>query len=142
MASTVTISHNFESAHRLPHLPGKCISLHGHSWWAEVTVTAPSPDEDGVVVEFGPLKKALRAWIDDHLDHGVLLGPTDPLVPLLRQHNCKVYEVPGWPTVENMAAHLADVVAELLGELEHVPGARVTAVEVRETHVNQAGWCA
>jgi 6-pyruvoyltetrahydropterin/6-carboxytetrahydropterin synthase len=95
MVSTVTISHNFESTHRLPHLPGKCISLHGHSWWAETTVTAPSPDEDGVVVEFGPLKKALRAWIDDHVDHGVLLGPNDPLVPLLRQYNCKVYEGPG-----------------------------------------------
>ncbi|WP_103344075.1 6-pyruvoyl trahydropterin synthase family protein [Amycolatopsis sp. CA-126428] len=142
MASTVTIAHNFETAHRLPHLPGKCTSLHGHSWWAEITVTAADVDPNGVVVEFGPLKKALRGWIDEHFDHGVLLGPDDPLVPLLREHGCKVTEVPGWPTVENVAAHLAAVAAGLLAELERVPGARVTAVEVRETHVNRAGWSA
>ncbi|WP_370944021.1 6-pyruvoyl tetrahydropterin synthase family protein [Amycolatopsis sp. cg5] len=143
MASTVTISHNFETAHRLPHLPGKCVSLHGHSWWAEVTVTAPAPDAAGVVVEFGPFKKMLRGWIDEHLDHGVMLGAADPLVPLLREHDCKVYEMPdGWPTVENVAARLADVASELLAELDHVPGARVAQVDVRETHVNRAGWTA
>lgn len=142
MASTVTVSHNFETAHRLPHLPGKCVSLHGHSWWAEVTVTAPVPGADGVVVEFGPFKKALRAWIDEHWDHGVMLGPDDPLVPVLREHGCKVHEVAGWPTVENVAEYLADVAAELLDGVDRVPGAKVTAVTVRETHVNRAGWCA
>ncbi|WP_158884035.1 6-pyruvoyl trahydropterin synthase family protein [Amycolatopsis anabasis] len=142
MAATVTVRHNFETAHRLPHLPGKCVSLHGHSWWAEVTVTAPATDAAGVVVEFGPFKRALRSWIDEYLDHGVMLGPDDPLVPVLREAACKVYEVSGWPTVENVAGHLAEVADGLLGELEHMPGARVTAVEVQETHVNRAGWSA
>ncbi|GAA1961960.1 6-carboxytetrahydropterin synthase [Amycolatopsis minnesotensis] len=142
MASTVTISHNFETAHRLPHLPGKCVSLHGHSWWAEVTVTALAADAAGMVVEFGPFKKMLRGWIDDNFDHGVLLGADDPLVPLLRGQDCKVYELPVWPTVENVAAHLAEVGDELLATVDHAYGARVTRVEVRETHVNRAGWCA
>lgn len=137
----VTVRHNFETAHRLPHLPGKCQSLHGHSWWAEVTVDAPSLAA-GLVVEFGPFKQALRAWIDEHLDHGVMLDPDDPLVPVLRAHDCKVHEVAGSPTVENVAQLLADIAADALHELVRAPGARITRVRVAETHVNAATWTA
>lgn len=140
MASNVTVRHNFETAHRLPHLPGKCVSLHGHSWWAEVTVTAPIADNDGMVVEFGSFKQKLRAWIDSNFDHGVILGPQDPLIPALRAEHCKVYELRVWPTVENVAAYLAVVSQALLEEIPHVAEARVTSVQVQETHVNRAGW--
>lgn len=140
MPHGVTVRHNFESGHRLPHLPGKCQSLHGHSWWAEVTVEA---DElgDGLVVEFGPFKNALRTWIDEHLDHGLMLGPDDELLPLLAPHG-KVFPVPGWPTVENVAALLGRVAGEVLQDQARAYGARVTHVHVRETHVNAATWTA
>ncbi|MGW2936060.1 6-pyruvoyl trahydropterin synthase family protein [Streptomyces sp. NPDC001156] len=139
MSHAVTVRHNFETGHRLPHLPGKCVSLHGHSWWAAVTVEA---DElaDGLVVEFGPFKKALREWIDTHLDHGVMLGPEDPLLPILRANQCKVHEVEGWPTVENVAAMIGQAADEALHGLVHAPGARVTRVHIQETHVNDATW--
>ena len=84
----VSVAHTFEAAHRLPHLPGKCVSLHGHSWRVEVTVTAPRPDRNGIVVEFGAWKKALRSWIDQHLDHGTMLGADDPLIGALRAVRC------------------------------------------------------
>lgn len=140
MTATITVSHNFETAHRLPHLPGKCVSLHGHSWWTDITVTAPEPDTDGVVIEFGAFKKALRAWIDEHLDHGVMLGSGDPLLGPLLDSGTKVFLVPGWPTVENVARLLADVATELLASVPHVDGAQVAHVEVQETRVNRAGW--
>ncbi|MDN3056864.1 6-carboxytetrahydropterin synthase [Streptomyces sp. SRF1] len=139
MSHAVTVKHNFEAAHRLPHLPGKCVSLHGHSWWAEITITAPEL-ASGLVVEFGPFKKAVRAWIDEHLDHGVMLGPTDPLLPLLAAHDCKTHIVEGWPTVENVAGMLASVAADALLTLVRAPGAAVTRVHVQETHVNAATW--
>ncbi|MDT0377244.1 6-carboxytetrahydropterin synthase [Streptomyces sp. DSM 42041] len=141
MTAAVAVRHNFETAHRLPHLPGKCVSLHGHSWWTEVTVMAPET-EDGLVVEFGPFKAALRQWIDFRLDHGVMLGPDDPLLPVLREHDCKVYEVPGWPTVENVAAMLAVAASSALEGLQCAPGAIVARVHVAETHVNAATWIA
>ncbi|AEW92949.1 MULTISPECIES: 6-pyruvoyl trahydropterin synthase family protein [Streptomycetaceae] len=141
MTHSVTVRHNFETAHRLPHLPGKCTSLHGHSWWTEVTVEAPKLAA-GLVVEFGPFKRALRQWIDTHLDHGVMLGPNDPLLPVLRSFDCKAYEVTGWPTVENVAALLADMAAGVLRDLVRAPGARVTRVHLAETHVNAATWIA
>lgn len=139
MTHSVQVRHNFETAHRLPHLPGKCVSLHGHSWWTEITVTAPEL-AGGLVIEFGPFKRRIRTWIDEHLDHGVMLDPNDPLVPLLRSHDSKVHEVPGSPTVENVASLLADIAVGILSDLPHAHGATVTRVHVQETHVNAATW--
>jgi 6-pyruvoyltetrahydropterin/6-carboxytetrahydropterin synthase len=136
---SVTVRHTWEAAHRLPHLPGKCQSLHGHSWAAAVTVTAPEL-AGGMLVEFGPFKAALRAWIDDNLDHGAMLGPADPLTAALAGERCKVFPVPGWPTVENIAALLAVVAQRELGRLTRAPGAAVACVRVRETPVNEAAW--
>lgn len=168
MTGMVSVRHNFETAHRLPHLGGKCQNLHGHSWWAEVTVMGPIAQETGVVVEFGPFKAELRGWIDKHLDHGTMLGSTDPLVPALSGLGSKLlvfgaeprntrdaYELPvpghlqalpdelvadlAFPTVENVATLIARVATKALDMVDH-DGAYVAAVEVRETHVNSATW--
>jgi 6-pyruvoyltetrahydropterin/6-carboxytetrahydropterin synthase len=140
MSASVTVRHNFEAAHRLPHLGSdKCASLHGHSWWAEVTVTAASVDERGVVIEFGSFKGALRRWIDAHLDHGAILQDGDPLADVLEDHGCKVYRMSEPPTVENIAALLADLAA---AELTRERAVRVTRVRVIETHTNAAEWAA
>lgn len=139
MTATVSVRHNFESAHRLPHLPGKCQSLHGHSWWVDLTVTGETGD-DGVLVEFGPFKTRLRQWIDGYLDHGVILGERDPLGALLPDFKTKVFTMRDWPTVENVAALLAEVGADVLCQLGVADKVRVGAVEVHETYVNRAGW--
>ncbi|WP_328638391.1 6-carboxytetrahydropterin synthase [Streptomyces canus] len=140
MPHTVSVRHNFETAHRLPHLPGKCESLHGHSWWATFTVTAPELSPGGLVVEFGPFKKLVRQWIDEHLDHGTMLGPEDPLLAVLRAAGCKTYRVEGWPTVENVAALLGNMAGRALDHLVRAPGAYVSSVHLTETHVNAATW--
>ncbi|MDH6489643.1 6-carboxytetrahydropterin synthase [Streptomyces sp. SAI-127] len=140
MTNLVTIRHNFETAHRLPHLPGKCQSLHGHSWWAEVTVAAPDLSPAGMVVEFGAFKKELRAWIDQHLDHGAMLGAQDALLPILRAHGSKVYEVTRWPTVEATAELLAHVAGDILFGLDHAYRAYISRVHITETHANGATW--
>lgn len=151
MTSHVTVRHTWEAGHRLPHLEGKCQSLHGHSWQVEVTVTGPR-DADGTVVMFAALKSRLREWIDTHLDHGLMLGRDDLLVDLLSGHG-KVYTFGqdwpttpladqdgplDWPTVENVAALLARVMDDHL----HSQGdqAAVTRVDVSETGVNRATW--
>lgn len=139
MLHTVSVRHNFETAHRIPHLAGKCINLHGHSWWATFTIAAPDLHR-GAVAEFGSLKRGLRDWIDTNLDHGAMLGPEDPLLPILLDHGCKVFPVPGWPTVENVAALLARVAGDVLADLDRAPGAYVASVQVTETHVNEATW--
>lgn len=137
---TVSVRHNFETAHRIPVLAGKCENLHGHSWWAEITVAAPYLTPEGTVVEFGSFKKHVRQWIDVHLDHGTMLGANDPLLAVLDAHGCKTYTVEDWPTVENVAALLASMAARCLFHIPHAPGAYVSRVHLTETHVNAATW--
>jgi 6-pyruvoyltetrahydropterin/6-carboxytetrahydropterin synthase len=140
MSAAITIRHGFEAAHRLPDLGNdKCASLHGHSWSAAVTVTADFLDERGVVVEFGSFKRQLRAWIDTHLDHGSILHDADPLGDALEAHGCKVFRMDRPPTVENIAALLADVSLLALADER---GPRVTRVDVIETPTNAAAWIA
>jgi 6-pyruvoyltetrahydropterin/6-carboxytetrahydropterin synthase len=150
----VTVRHNFETAHRLPHLHGKCGNLHGHSWWAEVTVAAPDLSAAWTVVEFGAFKTRMRNWIDTRLDHGAMLGAQDPLANVLIDTGSKVFvfgadwEGSPWPTVESVAHMLGVQAAEWLaaaGTLEATPtppapGVRVAQVRVTETAVNAATW--
>lgn len=152
---TVTVRHNFETAHRLPFLGGKCTSLHGHSWWAEVTVGG-DVDDDGILVDFAALKRGLREWIDTYLDHGAMLGASDPLVGALEAAGSKtfVFGWPGavdwtggdpwdgralaWPTVENVAELLRRVTSTLLRALELDVDALSIDVQVTETATNRA----
>ncbi|MBB5775396.1 6-pyruvoyltetrahydropterin/6-carboxytetrahydropterin synthase [Nonomuraea jabiensis] len=128
------------------------MNLHGHSWWAEITVSAAELSHDQTVVEFGALKRALRAFIDDQLDHGAMLGAEDPLAPLLAAHGCKVFlfgqrdldlatsyteDLPH-PTVEAVAVMLGRVAQALLADLPCAVGASISHVKVVETHVNSA----
>lgn len=136
----VAVRHNFETAHRLPHIGGKCVNLHGHSWLCEVLIEAEDVDADGLVVEFGGLKRALREWIDTNWDHGTMLGAADPLCAPLTAAGCKLYLFEGWPTVEAVAEELAAVAAGILAGLASAPGAAVARVSVQETAVNTATW--
>lgn len=154
MSHSVTVKHNMETGHRLPHLTGKCSSLHGHSWNVEWTISSPKLAADGTVVEFGALKKLLREWVDVNLDHGLMLGLTDPLDEILGHHG-KVFTFGfsepsdglDWPTVENVAVLLGRVAEEALTELRRphygwsIPSSvRCTRVVVSETAVNTATW--
>ncbi len=145
----ITVRHNFETAHRLPALEGKCTSLHGHSWQVAVTVgsewSSMAVDllPDGILIDFGTLKRELRSWTDTYLDHGVMLGVDDPLVPILKEHGkVFVFEhgMGSWPTVENVAGLLADVTADLLDRLDNGIPIKVLRCEVQETSVNAATW--
>lgn len=155
MSNAITIRHNFEAGHRLPHLEGKCQSLHGHSFWAEVTLEAQSRLHQGIAVEYGEAKAFLRSWIDANWDHGLILGDDDPLVPILAEHG-KVATLPDfrWPTVENLAQSLGERVDTWCSEhnrermvstnsnTRNLPPIRCTRVRIQETHVNAAEWTA
>ncbi|MFD9069101.1 6-pyruvoyl trahydropterin synthase family protein [Streptomyces lasiicapitis] len=142
--ASITVRHNFETAHRVLPLGGKCRNLHGHSWWCEITV-AGNVNDKGVLVDFGGLKSGLRAWIDTHLDHGAMLGRDDPLVSALRADGSKVFEFGtespagdlDWPTVENVAELLRRVTGSLLSEAGHTDVVCARA-RVSETFVNAA----
>jgi len=59
----------FEAAHRLPHHPGKCRNLHGHSYELVVVVERPVDPHSGMAIDFADLKGVVRREVVDPLDH-------------------------------------------------------------------------
>lgn len=142
----ITVRHNFEAAHRLPQLGGKCENLHGHSWCAHITVAGRAPlDESGVLIDFGALKSQLRAWIDETLDHGAMLGKDDPLVEPLSSLGSKLFrfgvDAPAhdlnWPTVESVGIVLLRVGESALKKMNR-SDLMVARVRIDETWKNAA----
>ncbi|MDQ0376509.1 6-pyruvoyl trahydropterin synthase family protein [Amycolatopsis thermophila] len=141
--TNVSIRVRFEAGHRLPQLPGKCHNLHGHSWQGWITVAGTMNDQD-VVVDFGELKAALQRWVDQNLDHGMLLGAEDEWAARLVDGGLKVFRFGehrlardlSWPTVEAVAELLSRVAAEIVGG--YTTPLRVARVVVQETENNRA----
>ena len=99
----VTKHIEFCYGHRLLNYDGKCRHLHGHNGRVEVDITADKLDARGMVHDFSDIKKALKNWIDETLDHRMLLHKDDPILPVLRQRGELFYVMDENPTAENIA---------------------------------------
>ena len=104
----VTREISFCYGHRLLHYDGKCRHLHGHNGRAIITLEAPQLDALGMVIDFSEMKRVLQAWIDDQLDHKMLLHKDDPVLPHLRQLGEPFYVMDVNPTAENIARLIFD----------------------------------
>jgi 6-pyruvoyltetrahydropterin/6-carboxytetrahydropterin synthase len=104
----VTREFEFCFGHRLMDYDGKCRNLHGHNGKACVTLAAEVLDEMGMVVDFVEMKRVIATWIDQTLDHTLLLHKDDPLVKTLQAAGEKVLPLPVSPTTENMAKLIFD----------------------------------
>jgi 6-pyruvoyltetrahydropterin/6-carboxytetrahydropterin synthase len=65
-------SFHFEAAHVLPHHPGKCSRLHGHSYRLEVAVNGSIQSDgpsQGMVIDFDEIDNVVQVTIIDQLDH-------------------------------------------------------------------------
>ena len=96
----VTREIRFCYGHRLLHYDGKCRHLHGHNGRAVIVLEGPELDARGMLVDFGEIKQHVQKWIDDNLDHTMLLGRDDPLLPLLQERGERVYIMEANPTNE------------------------------------------
>jgi 6-pyruvoyltetrahydropterin/6-carboxytetrahydropterin synthase len=65
----VKVAFDFEAAHKLPHHPGKCQKLHGHSYHLVVSVDRPVVPATGMAIDFADLKQVVRREVVDRLDH-------------------------------------------------------------------------
>jgi len=92
--------------HRLVNYAGKCKHLHGHDVVAEFLLGSEQLDERGMVVDFSDIKLHLKQWIDDHIDHKMLLYKNDPMVPVLQAEGEPLFLMDQNPTAENIAKRL------------------------------------
>jgi len=89
--------------HRLINYPGKCRNLHGHNGRAIVTLASEELDELGMVADFSDIKKIAGSYIDEHLDHRMLLHKDDPVLSYLKSQGEPVTVLDENPTAENIA---------------------------------------
>jgi 6-pyruvoyltetrahydropterin/6-carboxytetrahydropterin synthase len=108
----VTREIEFCYGHRLLDYEGKCRHLHGHNGRAVITLEAPSLDRRGMLIDFVEIKREVQRWIDENLDHNLLLCRDDPILPALREHGERVFVMDVNPTAENIARLIFDRAAE------------------------------
>jgi 6-pyruvoyltetrahydropterin/6-carboxytetrahydropterin synthase len=104
----VTREIRFCYGHRLLNYDGKCKHLHGHNGRAVITIEAGRLDERGMVMDFSRIKTVINQWIDQTLDHRMVLHRDDPVLPLLRQQGEPVCVLDVNPTAENIARLIFD----------------------------------
>jgi 6-pyruvoyltetrahydropterin/6-carboxytetrahydropterin synthase len=137
---TVTRKLEFDAGHRLLGHEGKCAHYHGHRFAVLITVQTdpdlqPGLDSVGRVIDFGCIKEKVGYWIDEKLDHNMILHRDDPLRSFLDYgivggYGKKPYIMPNGenPTSENIAKLICDESFNLLPK-----EVLVTQVEVYET---------
>lgn len=122
----LTISDEFEAAHRLPEYEGKCCRLHGHNWRVEVAVRGSELDDSGLLMDFKYLKSHV-AEVLATLDHYYLNElPAFVHVPPTAEHisryiyekmmakpefnnQVKVYCVKVWESPRSCATYFPEV---------------------------------
>ena len=100
---TVACEIHFSYGHRLLNYKGKCARLHGHNARAVIEVSKKALDKQGMVVDFYKIKETIGAWIDQTLDHQMILCEHDPAARLLKKSGEPLVLVKTNPTAETIA---------------------------------------
>jgi 6-pyruvoyltetrahydropterin/6-carboxytetrahydropterin synthase len=122
---SVTKRIDFCYGHRLLDYDGICKHPHGHNAMAEVEVRTDALDNRHMVADFADIKRVVKGWIDEKLDHKMVLRRDDPLVPPLQALGEPIFLVDSNPTVE--------LVAKLIYTCARDEGFDVVRVTVWET---------
>jgi len=141
----ITKLFTFETGHALHGYDGKCKNVHGHSYKLEVTVIG-SPINDinhiknGMVIDFGDLKKIVNKEIVDEFDHATVFNKNTPHADLAKEmqnrgHN--VILVNYQPTSENMVIDFAQKISTKLPSY-----VKLHSLKLKETDTSFAQWFA
>ena len=114
----VAVHDTFAAGHALRGYKGKCENVHGHNYRVQVIVEGEKLDDIGLLVDFGDVKKVLRAAMA-YLDHRFIneLPPFDVVNP----------------SAENMAKWFYEQMENGLKPGSEKPHIRIQAVKVWET---------
>lgn len=121
---SVTKRIDFCYGHRLLEYDGVCKHPHGHNALAEIEVRTDALDHRNMVTDFSDIKRIVKGWIDEQLDHKMILRHDDPLVAPLRALGEPIFIVDSNPTVECIAKLIFDY-----ADSQRLPVVRVTVWE-------------
>lgn len=138
----VTKFYDFEMAHALWNYDGLCKNIHGHTYKLFVTVAGepinnPDDKKNGMVIDFGDLKRIVKNEIVDKFDHSLVINSRAPHEKLLELN--EMYErhfvFDFQPTCENMVVYIVEKIQPLLPE-----GIELKNVKLYETASSFAEW--
>lgn len=130
-----------EIAHKLSHSwTKKCQHIHGHSYRFGISISSAHLNDEGVIVDFGLVKRQLQELID-LWDHSFFMHDLDSLLKdesftwTLKAQDQRIRICNFNPTAENMARFLYVAVARLVSK---VCKADIESVECWETATAKA----
>jgi 6-pyruvoyltetrahydropterin/6-carboxytetrahydropterin synthase len=134
---------NFDSGHRVMNEFMKCFNIHGHTYLYELTFSFETMEEIGYAIDFKEIKRVFCQWVDDILDHGMILNPKDTkLIETTKDYGTKLWlmSLNGDgeycnPSVENIAKEVFLAMEILTNELyQNTPtGLEIHNVKIYET---------
>lgn len=138
----ITKEFKFEMAHALYGHDGPCKHLHGHSYELFVTIKGiPIQDanssKNGMVMDFGDLKKIVRAKIIDRFDHALVLNTQTPMPAGLDTFSLfdNMILVDFQPSSENLLVYFAELIKP-----ELPANVQLYSMKLRETVTSYAEW--
>ncbi|MBS1627608.1 MAG: 6-pyruvoyl tetrahydropterin synthase family protein [Bacteroidetes bacterium] len=137
----VTKVFTLDVAHALEGYDGLCKNIHGHTYHFRVTVCGKIKNEighpkNGMVVDFGDLKKIVRKEILEKFDHSLVLMEGSSLLQSIRSEiNERLILTPFQPSCENLLLHFISILKPLLpAEIELI------AARLDETPTSYSEW--
>ena len=95
-------------------------------------MASPSLNEQSMVVDFSDISRIVKEWIDQNLDHRMLLHRDDPLVAVLKKHDEPLFLMDSDPT--------AEAIAKVIFDYATSQGLRVSKVRLWETPGSVASY--
>ena len=140
----VTKIFRFEMAHALWGYDGLCKNIHGHSYILKISVSGepiadPDDIKEGMVIDFGDLKRVAKKHIVDIFDHCVVLNkkaPVEKFIGLEEMFGRNMY-TDFQPTAENLVIYFADILKRELPS-----SVNLESVILYETANSYAEWLA
>jgi 6-pyruvoyltetrahydropterin/6-carboxytetrahydropterin synthase len=140
----VTRKFHFEMAHALFEYDGICRNIHGHTYLLEVTITGdpksePGHPKDGMVMDFGQLKKLVKEKIVRQFDHALMVNALFPNdhIEALKKGTERMIVVDFQPTTENLLLHFAEILQQAVPS-----NVSLFSIRLHETSNSYAEWLA
>ena len=140
----VTKKFHFEMAHALYEYDGLCRNIHGHTYNLEITLLGeikkePGHPKDGMVIDFGNLKKLVKSKIVNVFDHSLVVNSLSPqdYIDALKKSTDRLIVFDFQPTSENMVAYFAKILQQVLPS-----NVSLFSIRLYETATSFAEWFA
>jgi 6-pyruvoyltetrahydropterin/6-carboxytetrahydropterin synthase len=134
----ITRKGTFDSGHRVMNERMKCFNLHGHTYLYELTFEFDQMESIGYAIDFKEIKRVGCEWIEEFLDHGMLVNPEDAVViKAARDTGSKIWfmSLNGQyaycnPSAENIAKEIFLAMEVLFENYQHL---RIHQIKLFET---------